>query len=388
MKILTISSLYPNSVQPSFGVFVENRLRHLVEDTEVAAKVIAPVPWFPVKHAFFGRYGKLAGVPAVEERHGLDVLHPRFLVIPKFGAALTPRFLYQSLLKAAKHLIAGGFDPDVIDAHYLYPDGVAAVALGKALNKPVVLTARGSDVTEIAMMKGYRQRIVAACNAAAHVITVSNSLNKRLSDMGVTSPLTTLRNGVDLRMFPCAERAPNDRFKLVFAGWLIPRKRVDLVLDAAALVDDMDVDIVGSGPEEAALRAQVDRLGLAERVRFLGQVPPAQMPGVLASGDALILPSEREGWANVLLEAMACGTPVIASAVDGAIDLVTEDVAGRLVHEQSGKAYADAIQDLGQRLPARRDVHDFAASFGWEETSRGQAKIFEQVTSAAKTGSV
>lgn len=343
----------------------------------MTAKVIAPVPWFPTGHRIFGRYGQFAKVPASEIRHDIDVLHPRFPVIPKIGARLTPYFLFRAMKKSAIALKEQGYDPDVIDAHYLYPDGVAAVMLGRFLNKPVILTARGSDVTEIGQMAGYRDRIAQACNGADHIITVSNSLRHLIEKMGVTTPMTTLRNGVDLDMFPFQARPENDRFRLVFAGWLIRRKRVDLVLEAAALLEDVDVDIAGSGPEESALRGQAHRLGIADRVHFLGQKKPDEMPQLFANADTLILPSEREGWANVLLEAMATGTPVVASAVDGAVDLITDPVAGRLVTSQNGRAYAEAIQDIRRAGIERQKVHAFARGFGWQETSKGQARIFK-----------
>ncbi|NVJ98145.1 MAG: glycosyltransferase [Alphaproteobacteria bacterium] len=383
MKILTISSLYPNSIQPGFGVFVENRLRHLINDTDVVAKVVAPVPWFPLRHSVFGRYGEVARVPNIETRHGLEVHHPRFGVIPKIGARLTPWFLYRAMLKSVRKIIAAGFEADVIDAHYLYPDGVAASMLGKKLNKPVVLTARGSDVSEIAQMPGFRERIVSACEDAAHIVTVSNSLKAQLEEMGVETEITTLRNGVDTDRFAFSPRQQGGRFKLVFAGWLIPRKRVDLVLKAAAILGDVEVDIVGRGPEEEALRQLVKKLGLGNSVRFLGLVPPERMPAVLGDADVLVLPSEREGWANVLLEAMATGTPVVASAVDGALDLVKDQKAGRLVAEQTGEAYANAVASIRGASYSRADVRAYAEAFDWKETSLGQAKIFGRVTQKA-----
>lgn len=369
-------------VQPSFGIFVENRLRHLLKDTDISATVIAPVPWFPFKKAVFGRYGEAARVPGHEKRFDIDVFHPRFFVVPKIGARLTPWFLYRCLLKQIKDLAQRGLTPDLLDAHYLYPDGVAAAMVGQALNIPVVMTARGSDVTEIAQMPGFRERILWATGQAEHVITVSNSLRNGLLALGVRTPVTTLRNGVDTDRFSVSElqsRTSQEKIRIVFAGWLIPRKRVDLVLETVAMLPNAEAVIIGSGPEEQTLRKQAETLGIEARVDFLGQQAPEEMPKHFAGADVLMLPSEREGWANVLLEAMACGTPVVASAVDGAIDLVTEDVAGRLVPEQDASAYAQAVEAVLASRPARQDVRAFALRFGWRDTSMGQKKIFDLV---------
>ncbi|MGH6968143.1 MAG: glycosyltransferase family 4 protein, partial [Stellaceae bacterium] len=148
IRILTFTTLYPNAAQPNHGIFVENRLRHLVASGRVASRVLAPVPWFPFTHPAFGAYARYAQVPAAETRHDLAVVHPRYLIVPKFGMSLTPALLFAAALPAARRLAAAQ-DFDLIDAHYAYPDGVAAVMLGRALGKPVAITARGTDVNLI-----------------------------------------------------------------------------------------------------------------------------------------------------------------------------------------------------------------------------------------------
>lgn len=386
LKILTISSLYPSSIQPSFGVFVENRLRHLLEDTGITAKVIAPVPWFPFKNQLFGRYSLFARTPKYEVLNGIEVYHPRFLVLPKVGARLTPFFLALTLKRAIRRLRATGYDADLFDAHYLYPDGVAVAKVAQAFKKPFVMTARGSDVTEIGRKPFYRRAIEWALSLCSHAITVSNSLRDELKAYGLGRPITTLRNGVDGDRFclPTKTTHPTELskkkvVKVLYAGWLIPRKRVDLLLDAVAKLENVQVEIAGDGPEQVALKAQAEALGIADKVAFLGRQTPEHMPEIYGRNDILVLPSEREGWANVLLEAMACGTPVVSNAVAGALDLVTDSVAGRLVHGQTGNAYAEAIQDLALHLPNRQEVRRFALQFGWREISLGQQRIFQQI---------
>lgn len=381
MKILVFTSLYPNEVDPVFGVFVENRLRHFLADTGHEAVVVAPVPWFPFKGKRWGRYGKYARVPQKEVRHGITVYHPRYLVIPKVGMWLTPWTLYRGAARLVRRL-KGTFD--LIDAHYLYPDGVAAAKLARQLHVPFVMTARGSDVTEIAQQKVAGAMVLKAAGQAAHVITVSNSLRHDLIELGLDpSHVSTLRNGVDAAHFSPKEQARTGlsfegaRHVVAFAGWLIERKRVDIAVAALAHLDeDVHLAIAGEGPLRLALEVQAEALGLAGRVHFLGKVSPADMPAFFSAADVLVLPSEREGWANVLLEAMACGTPVVSRAVAGALDLVTCAEAGKLVDGSDPAAYAAAIRDVLESHVTREATRAYATTFGWRETSLAQESIF------------
>jgi hypothetical protein len=181
MRILTFSTLYPNDAAPAHGVFVENRLRHLVGTGAVSATVLAPIPYFPSKNPAFGTWSRHAAAPAAERRHGIGVLHPRYLAIPRFGMSAAPFLLYLSAARALARLRRAGETFDLIDAHYLYPDGVAATWLGRRFSLPVVLTARGSDVTQWPRHAIPRRLIRAACARADAVITVSAGLRDALA---------------------------------------------------------------------------------------------------------------------------------------------------------------------------------------------------------------
>ena len=384
LNILLFSALFPHGGEPTLGIFVENRMQHFLANKDVKVTVIAPVPWFPFKGKIFGGYGRAASAPKMEVRKGVTVYHPRYLVIPKIGMLLTPWFLYRAAKKAISKLLKKGQSFDIIDAHYLYPDGVAAAKIAKCFKLPFVMTARGSDVTEIGLMKKPRVMIAKAAEKAQHIITVSNNLRRDLISMGVKAEkITTLRNGVDLNKFKETDRLSLrgqyiDHPVMVFAGWLIPRKRIDLVLEVTRLIPNLQTVIAGDGPLRAEMEERARSLGVAERVYFIGQKSPEEMPGVYSSGDILLLPSDREGWANVLLEAMACGTPVVSRSIGGAPDLITSKVAGRVVDSDRAEDIAAAVDDLIKQLPDRSDVRDFAGKFDWHATSDGQMKIFEQ----------
>ncbi len=223
-------------------------------------------------------------------------------------------------------MIAEGHGFDAIDAHYLYPDGVAAVWLGQRVGLPVVLTARGTDVSLIPRFTWPRRMILQAVAGAAGVIAVSVALKDALVEIGAPAgKITVLRNGVDTTLFrppadqsrcPCAVWVSPGR-PLISVGALIERKGHHRTIEAMTQLPGFDLIIVGEGAERDRLNALIQRLGLGDRVRLFGGPSAWNCRCFVWAADASVLSSSREGWANVLLESMACGTPVVASPIWG-----------------------------------------------------------------------
>lgn len=386
LRLLTFSTLFPNAAAPSHGIFVENRLRHLLASGEAETRVIAPVPWFPSRNPRFGAYSAYAAAPRREHRHGIDIDHPRYPLIPKIGMTITPALLYLWALPAVRRLLASGYDFDLIDAHYFYPDGVAAALIARRLGKPVTITARGTDINLIPAYSLPRRQILWAAARAQGMITVCQALKDEMATLGIDSDrITVLRNGVDLDLFRPADRdSLRSRYgltrpTLISVGHLIERKAHDLVIEALPYLPEFELLIVGDGPEDAKLRALAARLNVADRVQFMGRRPHDELPGLCAAADALVLASSREGWANVLLEAMACGTPVVASNVWGTPEVVAVPEAGRLMAERTGKSIAEATADLFANLPDRAATRRYAEGFSWDATTRGQLDLFRGI---------
>ncbi len=387
IRLLTFSTLFPNNAQPNHGVFVENRLRHLVASGAASSEVVAPVPWFPSAHPWFGDWAVNARVVAQETRHGLTVHHPRFPVIPKIGMSLAPVLLYRATLPVVRRLIAEGPGFDAIDAHYLYPDGVAAVWLGQRLGLPVVLTARGTDVSLIPQFARPRRLILQSIAGAAAVIAVSAALREALVEIGAPSDkITVLRNGVDTILFrPPADRAATRaklgfvRPTLISVGLLIERKGHHRTIEAMTQLPDFSLFIIGEGSERDRLNALIARLGLGGRVRLVGARPHTSLPLWYGAADASILSSSREGWANVLLESMACGTRVVASPIWGNPEVVRAPAAGVITRENSADGIAAGVRQLFAALPSREATRAYAEPFSWDETTEGQLALFRRV---------
>ncbi|MBC7502257.1 MAG: glycosyltransferase family 4 protein [Herminiimonas sp.] len=386
MKILTFTSLYPNAQQPNHGVFVENRLRHLTADGTVECRVVAPVPWFPSTNARFGQYAQFARVPVAEVRHGISIVHPRYLHIPKLGMTMSPYLMAAAMRPVLERIISEGYDFDLIDAHYFFPDGVAAVQFGDYLNKPVVITARGSDISVIAQLAQPRKMIIRAAGKAAGLITVCEALKQAMVDLGIAQErIVVLRNGVDLTTFRPIDRVIQrarlglTQFTLLSVGQLIAHKGQGLIIEALSLLPDTRLLLAGIGPDRAQLEAQARHFGVHDRVRFLGAVPHAELRNYYGAADALVLASSREGWANVLLESMACGTPVIASNVWGTPEVVQSPAAGLLLEQRTARSIADSVMALRAVPPDRSATRRYAEKFSWSDTTSGQIRLFKKI---------
>jgi len=388
MKLLTFSTLYPNAEQPNHGIFVETRLRYLIASGQVESRVVAPVPWFPLKAERFGHYATLAKVPRRETRNGIQVVHPRYLVVPRFGMNFTPYTLARAARGDIGRILDEGYDFDAIDAHYFYPDGVAAVMLGKYFNKPVVITARGTDINLIPQFERPKQLILQAAREADGIITVCNALKDEMVQLGVAPDnITPLRNGVDLERFQPVDRAAAraaiglapGRFTLLSVGLLDPRKAHDLIIRALPRLPDVDLLIAGIGPEKKNLEALARDLGVADRVKLLGGLPQTELKTYYNGADALVLASSREGWANVLLEAMACGTPVVASNVWGTPEVVAAPEAGVLMPQRTPEGLVQALGQLRANYPDHAATRRYAENFGWQPTTQGQIDLFQSI---------
>lgn len=396
LRIVVVTSLYPNSIQTRHGVFVEERLRGLVDSGLVEARVIAPVPWFFSKHPRFGRYAQMAAVPRHEERYGIAIEHPRYIVVPRVGMTWTPTTMARALVPCLQRLLDTGFDFDLIDAHYVYPDGVAAARLAARFDRPLTITARGTDINHIAEMTTPRRQIQRAGQRAGGLIAVSQALADGMRQLGLPADrIHTLRNGVDLARF-----APRDRDQAraelgvdgrvwLCVGHLIERKGMHIALKALPQAPDVTLLLVGDGPQEAALRARAERLGVSERVRFAGAIAHDDLPTYFSAADVLMHAATSEGMPNVVLEALACGCAVIATSVGGIPEIMTGPPAGHLMASRDPAAMLDCWRRLASsdRLdgPGRAARRHYAERFGWESTTRGQLAVFSRLTGIALT---
>ena len=307
--------------------------------------------------------------------------------------SVAPLALSGSVLPLLRSEIREGADFDLIDAHYFYPDGIAAVLLGRALGRPVVVTARGSDLNIIARHLIPRRWIQWAARYANGLITVSSGLKQRLVELGISAErVRVLRNGVDLARFrPCDREAARralglTRPTLLAVGNLVALKRHRLMVEALALLPEFELIIVGEGPERAAIERAARKHDVAERLRLLGRVQQDRLPEIYTAADLLLLVSSHEGWPNVLLESMACGTPAVVSDMSGLAEIVGGAEAGRIVPDITPERLAHAIREISAAPPPRAATRRYAEQFDWQSTTDGQIALFREVLKRRSSG--
>lgn len=392
MNILTVTSLYPNAKQPRHGIFIENRLKHfLARHPEHTISVMAPVPYFPLAGHLFSRYRKFSEISPEEQRAGITIHHPRYLMLPGIGMYIQPYLYHRAIKRLSKTLARQGQQFDLVDAHYVYPDGVAATWLARELKVPVTITARGSDITLLPRFRLPRRLIRRALEAANACIGVCQALTEEMRRLAPAQEnFHVLRNGVDLELFtPLSETERSAQRRklglpeglvLLCVGNLIELKGQHLVIEALEELPGATLLLVGEGEAEAALRSQVQQAQLQDRVLFLGNQNQQELARIYACADILVLASSSEGWANVLLESMACGTPVVATAVWGTPEVVQSADAGLLIESRTPAAIAQGVRQLQANLLQRGTTHAYAEQFSWDATSDGLSALFSALT--------
>jgi teichuronic acid biosynthesis glycosyltransferase TuaC len=384
LRILTLSTLFPAASRPNFGVFVERQTAALTSVRDFAVTVINPIGVAPWPLEIFG--DRTSAADLHNEQWGeLDVYRPRFSAIPKIGGRFNPRMIASSVLPLAKRLHAEiGFD--LIDAEFFYPDGPAAMRLSDALGIPFTVKARGADIHYWGKQPGCVEQILRAADKAAGLLAVSGALKADMVALGMDAGKIIVHyTGLDQSRFVPRDRAA-EKAKLgvsgpliLSVGALIPRKNQHLLIAAMPALPGAMLMLAGQGESENDYRALAQRLGVADRVSFLGNVAHGDLPALFAAADVMALVSESEGLANAWVEALACGTPIVASDVGGIRELLKDTSGGRIV-ERKPEAIAAAIKELLANPPSRESVAANVSAFSWDENARQLAAFFRSVT--------
>lgn len=388
MNILTVSTLYPNNLQLRHGIFVETRLRQLKQKfPNCNITVIAPVPWCPILSSVTSRYPRYRDIQPMQSCDDINVYHPRYLALPAVGMYINPWSLYLSLKKQVKALLRQGLQFDIIDAHYIYPDAVAASWLADVLNIPLAATARGSDINLLPAYAWPRALIRRALAKTDVAIGVCQALTTKICQLQpAVKRSITIRNGVDIRMFYPLEQRLQLRQQLGYQGFcllsvgnLVDVKCHDKTISLLTQMPDVQLYIAGEGPLKQQLISQVAQLGLSGRVHFLGYQTQQQLQQHYTAADCMVLASSSEGWANVLLEAMACGCPVVATPAGGTAEVLAHPDAGVVCDGFSSSALLTALLAIRQNMPDRRKVSAYASTLDWEESVALIEHTFTQV---------
>ena len=389
-ELVVFSSLFPSEARPGAGLFIRERMFRVAQHRPLV--VVSPQPWFPGQSLIrWLRPGYRPQAPAMEIQQGIRVYHPRFLSVPGMLRQFDGWSMALGSFLLLKRLKAEG--ARLIDAHFTYPDGEAATRLGRWLSLPVTITLRGTEVPH-SKIPTLRPRLAQTLKAAAHVFSVSDSLRQLAIELGAAADKTeVVGNGVDTMRFYPVDRAearsryglPENAQVLVSVGALVERKGMHRVIDCLPALlrhhPNLHYLIVGGGSPEgnnhAELTAQVARLGLAGRVYFLGALPPDELRWPLSASDVFALATRNEGWANVFLEAMACGLPVVSTDVGGNAEVVCRDELGIIVPFGDMAALQQALDTALAKNWDRAAILDYARANQWDKRVVQLLRAFE-----------
>ena len=395
MKVLVFTSLYPNNIFPNHGVFVKERMTHFAKLHGCQVKVVAPVPYFPPFK--FNRRWQFSQVVSYEVRDELDVYHPRYYMTPKIGMSLYGIKMFLSVLPAIKR-IQKNFDFNLIDAHFVYPDGLAAVLLARYFKKPVVVSARGSDINLYSKFPLIRRLLQYTLTSADKVIAVSHALKEAIATLGIPEEkIFVVPNGVDpqkMRPIPKQEARrtlslPKDKRILLSVGNLTPNKGFDLVIKALKVLleecreKNLYLVIVGEGPHRAVLQKLVALMNLQDHVFLAGLKPHNDLYLWYSAADLFCLASAQEGWPNVVLESISCETPVVATPVGGIPEIIRSDKIGLLAHREALK-YAETIHVALKKSWRSDDLLKYARMNSWGGAALTVRQIFESILSGSE----
>lgn len=386
-RVLSIATLFPNAAKPRFGTFVARQFEALAAQPNWDVTVINPIGIPPI---VFGRYRQLVDVLGSTEENGVHVHRLRFSLIPAIGARRNPEAIARAVLPFAKALHEK--QPfDLVDAQFFYPDGPAAAIIARELGLPLSIKARGADIHLWGSRPWAKRQMIAAAGQAAGLLSVSQALAEDMAEIGLPAEKISLHyTGLDrIRFHPLGRqtarlalatdfglRIAPSRSLIACIGALVPRKGQQIAIRAIARLPGVELALVGEGPDEAMLRNHAQKLGIADRVHFLGSVDHDRLPILLCSASAMVLPSASEGLANAWVEALACGTPLVICDAGGAREIVRDQSAGRIV-ERNSAAIAEAVLELIAAPAPPFVVAANAERFSWKANAEALAEYYE-----------
>ena len=394
MKVLAVTTLFPSRSQPVHAIFVYNRIKHVSQLCEV--RVIAPIPYFPFDW-LIKKFADRRQIPRQENFDGLQVFYPRYFSIPAMLKPLDGFFLLLSVWWMARKM-RREFDFDLLDTHLAFPDGFAGVLLARLWSKPVSITLRGHDINVLPtdQFPVRKKQIQFALRKADLVIGVADALRRAAVALGADpARSTTISNGVDTTIFfPVPKTAarqktglPLDRQVVLSVGRIVENKGYHLIVEALHLLQQAGkkipyLVIVGDAADEALypakLQATIARLKMQEHVLLAGAQPNETLRDWYSAADVYCLASATEGWANVLLESLACGTPVVATNVWGTPEVIKSDEYGLLVERSAEKIAAGLETALNKNWHQALMIEDAAAQT-WENVAQQITENFARM---------
>jgi glycosyltransferase involved in cell wall biosynthesis len=388
LKVLVLSRNYPNNIMPLLGLWVEQLVQHTLGLCE--PRVIAPVPYWPPLPGF-ADYARFRQVPAHEQAKGVEILHPRFVTGPGYWLHSYEASTYYRGIYRHVDRLRGDFPFDLIHAHFSYPDGVVAARLGRRYGVPVIITEHAPWRPWMDDYPRVRRQAVWAAQTCAFHLPVSRSVRKTIVHFtGESDRLRVVPVGVDGSVFtPLPDGRHPKPHQIVYVGRLHFKKGVDVLLNVMRQLIERrpQVRLVLVGGDlyyrhyrlqEEQLRRMAQDLGLQNHVEFVGMKPPHEVAQYVRESALLVLPSRSESFGATLVEALACGVPVVATRCGGPEDIVNDEV-GVLVPKEDPDALVaglEAVLDRRGEYAADKLRAYALENFSWERVAQQTVHLY------------
>lgn len=366
MKVLEVCQEFPNRYYPQLGTFIKQSIDSIANQG-VDVTVISPKPFVLPFSAF--PYHNFSKLPRIEHTEKYDLHYPHYIyaVPKKYFYPVTgfsySHFVFEYAIKNIKP------EPDLIHAHFSYPDGYGMMKLAKKWKVPLVISALGTIERKVAYEGSYTSRqIIEAMNFADKILSVSEDLKLHIVNLGIDEEkVHVVPNGVDIEEFKPAGKAharkllnlPQEKNIVLFVGALRKIKGVDYLIEAAKDFVNTNTDLFMVGRDDGlrkSLEKRAQELKIADHIRFTGPVNHEDVPLWISASDILVLPSLSEGRPNVVLEALACEVPVVATDVGGIPELMVDGETGYLVPAKNPLELSRKINKLLENKNQRESM--------------------------------
>jgi len=392
--VIFYTNLYPSNADLQQGLFIEQLA--LVLDKNYPVTVICPTPWFP-RHRLLKKLGishPVTTIPSFTIRQNITVHYPRYLLIPKLSKYTHSLFMFLGTLTTTLK-ICRSKKKAIISAHWIYPDCTSAVLLNLFVKIPLIVGARGCDINLNFKDRLLKKLLIFTLNRANAVVAVSNDLTKTIINQGISeNKVHTIPNGINQTLFTPRDKTktrqnlglPENIKLIVYVGQLHPVKDHGTFIEGIANYisttnandNDLMVLIIGDGPSKQSLIKRVIKAGLSSYITFEDQKPHDQIAKLLSAADVLCLTSIREGRPNIILESLACGTPVVASDVGGIPELINTD-NGILFPAGDSTAFSKSLNDALTKQWNSKAIVNSIKPFTWENTAKHYVNIIENI---------
>jgi len=400
-RILVYSSLFPSAAAPTSGTFIRERMFRV--GRRLPLVVVAPQPWSPFDWLvrLFRRSFRPQAV-AFERMDGVEVYRPRWLSLPGAMKVLDGWLMVRCTERCVRK-VHRAFGATLIDAHFLYPDGYAATEIGARLGLPVTITLRGSK-DERLIGTNREKYLMRAMQRACRLFAVSEALKRDVAiRLGIAeAKVRVIGNGIDLARFSRVGMAeargrlgiPTDAKVLIGVGGLTELKGFHRVIPLLRTLrvkhPTLRYLVVGGGTTQGDMRGRLEALarseGVEDIVTFCGPQAPDDLKWFYGAADLFVLATAYEGWANVFLEAMACGLPVITTDVGGNRQVVSDSALGTLSPFWQPAAFGRAIDDALDARWDRERIVSYASSNAWDSRIDTLVEEFQRLAADATAG--